>query len=242
VKTQIFHFTQIPSHLCYDIFMGEELTIVEIKNSRDSEEMPLVMEQVFAALGVGKSHGILEQLFGSKEHRWFSFEIGVFQSIIHFYVVTPKSAYSYLESQLSAQYPKIMVTAVADYVPLLMENPHALTQLTLASPSYYPLKNYKDVKDIDLLASVLGCLARFSKEQSAVIQLRVAPAGNGWRQSAAGVLARGIVDPIDPRRSKAHPQARLIETKMNQTGFHAAFRCGISAPTQEVAFDVYPLL
>ncbi|KKR79225.1 MAG: hypothetical protein UU25_C0020G0008 [Microgenomates group bacterium GW2011_GWB1_40_9] len=117
--------------------MGDELTIVEIKNSRDSEEAPLVMEQVFAALGVGRSHGILEQLFGPKEHRWFSFEIGVFQSIIHFYVVTPTSAFSYLESQLSAQYPKIMVTAVADYVPPLMANPHALTQLTLTSPSYY---------------------------------------------------------------------------------------------------------
>ena len=222
--------------------MGDELTIVEIKNSRDSEEAPLVMEQVFAALGVGRSHGILEQLFGPKEHRWFSFEIGVFQSIIHFYVVTPTSAFSYLESQLSAQYPKIMVTAVADYVPPLMANPHALTQLTLTSPSYYPLKNYKDVKDIDLLASVLGCLARFSKEQSAVIQLRVAPAGNGWRQNAAGVLARGIVDPVDPRRSKAHPQARLIETKMNQTGFHAAFRVGISAPTQEEASSLLQTL
>jgi hypothetical protein len=215
--------------------MDMELAIVEIKNSRDSEETPLVMEQVFAAIGVARPKGILEQLFGSKEHRWFSFEIGVVQSIIHFYVVTPRSAYSYLESQLGAQYPKIMVTSVSDYVPTLMTSPHALTQLTLASSSYYPLKTYKDVKDIDLLASVLGCLARFSKEQSAVIQIRVSPAGNTWRQTAAGVLARGLVDPVDPRRSKAHPQARLIEGKMNQTGFHAALRIGVSAPTQEEA-------
>ena len=213
--------------------MDTELAIVEIKNSRDSEETPLVMEQVFAAIGVARSKGILEQLFGSKEHRWFSFEIVVVGSIIHFYVVTPKSAYSYLESQLGAQYPKIMVTSASDYVPRFMTNPHTLTQMTLASPSYYPLKTYKDVKDIDLLASVLGCLARFSKDQSAVIQVRVSPAGNAWRQTAAGVLARGLVDPVDPRRSKAHPQARLIEGKMNQTGFHAAIRIGVSAPTQE---------
>jgi len=215
--------------------MDDDLTIVEIKNSRDSEETPLVMEQVFAAVGVGRPQGILQQLFGSKEHRWFSFEIGVVQSIIHFYVVTPKSAYPYLESQLGAQYPKIMVTSVSDYVPPLMKQPHTLAQLTLASSSYYPLKTYKDVKDIDLLASVLGCLARFSKEQSAVIQIRVSPAGNAWRQAAAGVLARGIVDSVDARRSKAHPQARLIEGKMNQTGFYAAIRIGVSAPTQQEA-------
>jgi len=235
VKTQIFHFTQILLHLCYDIFMDDGLVIVEIKNSRDSEETPLVMEQVFAAIGVTRSKGILEHLFGSKDHRWFSFEISVIQSIIHFYVVTPKSAYSYLESQLSAQYPKIMMMQVADYVPACMSGPHATAQMALTSASYYPLKTYKDVKEIDLLASVLGCLARFTKEQSAVIQIRVSPAGNSWRQVAAGVLAHGIVDPIDSRRSKAHPQARLIEGKMNQTGFHTAFRIGVSAPSQQEA-------
>jgi hypothetical protein len=215
--------------------MDPELAIVEIKNSRDSEETPLVMEQVFSALGVGRPHGILEQLFGPKDHRWFSFEIGVSASSIHFYVVTPKSAYAYIESQLGAQYPKIVVTAVSDYVPAIMNNPHVLTQMTLASASYYPLKTYKDVKEIDLLASVLGCLARFTKEQSAVIQLRVAPAGSSWRQTAAGVLARGLVDPVDPRRSKAHPQARLIEGKMNQTGFSTALRITVAAPTKQEA-------
>lgn len=215
--------------------MDGVLAIVELKNTRDSEETPISMEQVFSALGVSRNRNILEQLFGAKEYRWFSFEIGVFQTSIHFYLVTPEPAYAYAESQLVAQYPKLIATAVSDYVPGFLASPNATTQLVLGSPNYFPLKTYKDVKDIDLLASVLGCLAKLSKEEQAIIQLRVAPAGGGWRQQAAGVLAHGIVDSVDPRRSKAHPQARLIEGKMNQTGFTAAIRLGISSQSKEKA-------
>lgn len=38
--------------------------IFEIQNSRESEETPLAMEQVFASLSGAGSHGLLSRLFG----------------------------------------------------------------------------------------------------------------------------------------------------------------------------------
>jgi len=218
--------------------MDADFVVVEVKNTRDSEETPLVMEQVFAAMGMGTSHGLLARLFGKKSKKtWLSFEIVAVKSAIHFYLVTTKQTLAYIESQLSAQYPKLAITPVVDTVPHVFEAVHATTQLVLAHPFYYPLKTYKDVRDIDLLASTLGCLAKLTSDQSVAIQIRVSPAGSSWQRQAASVVARGIPDPSStiPGKTKNHPQAKLIDTKTNQIGFQTAIRIVASGSSQEQA-------
>lgn len=211
--------------------MESDLAIVEVKNTRDSEETPIVMEQVFSALGVGSQKRWIDRIFshGSKEQKWLSFEIAATNSAIHFVIVAPQESFSFVESQLIAQYPKLTLTPTNDVVPELMMRPHVTAQLTLASPFYFPLKTYKDVRDIDLLASTLGCLAKLTQQEGVVIQMRVSPAGTGWQRTAASVVAAGIPDPSTPGRTKNHPQARLIETKTNQTGFIVSMRIVVSA-------------
>ncbi|MFZ2025555.1 MAG: DUF87 domain-containing protein [Microgenomates group bacterium] len=218
--------------------MDADCVVVEVKNTRDSEETPLVMEQVFAAMGMGVSHGFLSRLFGAKPKKtWLSFEIIANKSAIHFYLVTKKQTLAYIESQLTAQYPKLAIAPAADVLPHVFEITHATTQLVLASPYYYPLKTYKDVRDIDLLASVLGCLAKLTNDQSAAIQIRVSPAGSSWQHHASSVVAHGIPDPSStfPGRTKNHPQAKLIETKTNQVGFQTAIRIVTTGSSKEQA-------
>lgn len=218
--------------------MGEDFVVAEIKNTRDSEETPLVMEQVFAAMGMGKSSGWLSRLFQSKkEESWVSFEIVAIDSAIHFYLITNRTTYAYMESQLTAQYPKLAMIEGKDVLPRLLETTHQSEQLVLVSPFYYPLKTYKDVRDIDLLSSVLGCFAKIGKEQSAAIQIRVVPAGSSWQHHASSVVAHGIPDPSStiPGKTKNHPQAKLIETKTNQVGFQTAIRLVATGTSEEQA-------
>ena len=81
--------------------------LLEVRNSRDSEETPAAMEQVFAALGASADHGgILARIFGRHKPKYFSFEIVSVNSGIHFLIGMPGEAQGYVESQLTAHYPK----------------------------------------------------------------------------------------------------------------------------------------
>ena len=214
--------------------MTTPLVLREIKNSRDSEESPAAMEQVFAVLGMGKhGGGLFSNIFGKAEPgRFFSFEIISLSGLIHFNVVTPEGELSYLESQLTTQYPKVVFSQGIDGLEKIFSLPHLSSQLVFSEAFYLPIKTYADIKDIDLLSGPLGQLARLEEGQSAAVQLWVTPAGNAWKRSAAGVIARGIPDPSSTQgRTKAHPQARVIERKLNQVGFKVGIRIVVSGKT-----------
>lgn len=200
--------------------------LLEVTNSRDSEEAPIAMEQVFAALG-GTSHvGIIEWLMGKRvEHNYFSFEIVAVNSQIHFFVGVKKDKRAYIEGQLTAQYPRVMLTPVEEYVSHFLSLPHAVGNVVFTNSYYYPLKTYKELKDVDILASVLGQIAKLPKTQAISLQLCVSPSGNKWQQKGASVIAAGVPDTSSTTgRTKTHPHSRIIEQKLSQVGFFTAFR------------------
>lgn len=212
--------------------------VLEIQNSRESEETPLAMEQVLAALSAGGGHkGFFQRLFGGHTPTsFFSLEIASVNSGIHFFLVTPTDQRGYLESQLTAQYPRVLIAETKDYMPHFLTLPHAVGQLVYGNSFYLPLKTYKDMKDLDILSGVVGQFAKLSPQEAMALQIRLAPAGSGWQHSISSLIAKGVVDPNSTTgRTKSHPQARLMEVKMNQTGFNAAIRLVAVAGTPERA-------
>ncbi len=216
--------------------MESPFVLLELRNSRDSEEVPAAMEQVFAALGAGAHTGLLSRLFGPRHApRYFSFEIVSVNTRIHLFVGLPQQMQTYVESQLTAQYPKLLISTVGDYAPHFFALPHVTGQLVLTQSYYYPLKTSTDVRDLDILASVFGQMAKLPQGEAVAVQIRVAPAGTHWQHNASSIVARGIPDPNMPDRTKAHPHAKIIETKISQTGFHTAMRIVAVAPDIERA-------
>lgn len=211
-------------------------TLLEVKNSRDSEETPAAMEQIFAALATGGGHGgLLSWLFGgSHKSRFVSFELLSVNTRIHLYVALPSDMQAYVESQLTAHYPKILIEPVGeDYMHAIVAKPHVYGQMVFAKPFYYPLKTYKDVRDLDMLASVYGQLAKLPAEDIVAVQIYVTPASHGWQNAGTSAITRGVPDPNDPTRVKAHPHAALIESKIAQAGFHGAIRLIAGSPLGE---------
>lgn len=201
--------------------------VLEIQNSRESEEPPLAMEQVLAALSTGGGHrSIFQVLFGGGAPASFlSLEIASVNSGIHFFLVTSESQRGYVESQLTAQYPRVLISPVKDYMPHFLSLPHAVGQLVYGNSFYLPLKTYKDVKDLDILSGVVGQLAKLPPQEAMALQIRITPAGSSWQRGIAALIAKGVADPNSTTgRTKAHPHARLMELKMNQAGFYAAIR------------------
>ena len=213
------------------------LHVFEIQNSRESEETPLAMEQVFASLSGAGNHGLFAKLFGGHAPSpVYSFEIVSVNSEIHFFLAVPDANHAYLESQITAQYPKVLIKKVDDYAPHFLSLPHSTAQLVLGNSFYYPLKTYKDVKEIDLLASVVGQLAKLSKQEACSVQIRVTPAGSGWQSYASRIVSAGIPDPNGPAgRTKAHPHARVIEKKISEVGFQTSIRLLAVSSSPEAA-------
>jgi len=126
------------------------VTLLEIQNARESEESPLAMEQVFAALGsVGGHQNIFQRLFGGghAQPSHFSLEIVSVNSRIHFFLAAPDALREYLESQLTAQYPRLLITKTSDYMEHFFTLPHAVGQLVYGNSFYLPLKTYKEIKN-----------------------------------------------------------------------------------------------
>ena len=80
--------------------MDSPLVLLEVKNSRESEETPAAMEQVFAALGASGGHGgFFSSLFGPKHApKYFSFELVSVNSRLHFFIGIPTHLQPYVES------------------------------------------------------------------------------------------------------------------------------------------------
>jgi len=212
------------------------LEFLEVIGNRLSEETPLAMEQVFAAFTNVRREALWRRVFWPGRVQYASFEIVAVNNLIHFFIAVPRHLRGFLESQLTAQYPRIVLTSTEDYLPHLLKFPHAVARLRLGSSFYYPLKTYADVKDVDLLASVLGQLARLSSSEAAAIQFRVTPAGRSWQARAAGVVGRGIQDASGHTRS--HPDSRIIETKINASGLRCGIRLLAVGKSGADAFDV----
>ena len=221
--------------------MDAPIILLEVKNARESEEPVSAMEQVFAALSTGRGQGgLLNMLFGPKHGpKYFSFETVSVNARIHFFVGVPVKEQSYLESQLTAHYPKLLLAPVVDWAPHFLSLPHAVGQLVFTNSFYFPIRTYKDVKDLDLLASILGQMAKLPMGEAMGIQIRVVPAGTNWQRTGAAVVAAGIPDTTSTvGRTKTHPQARLIEGKIAQPGFVTAIRLIAVAPTESRAKEL----
>src|SRR4030042_7142486 len=208
----------------------EEKAILELRTPKTSEETPESMAQVFSALFPGGHIPHWKRLW--IKVRTLSFEISNFNQSIHFYAVVPKSYQSFMESQLTSQYPKILISKVPDYLGYITKSPYlALGNLILAHAYYYPIKTFKEFKEIDPLSSIVGVLSKLGPDEKGLIQIIIEPPHFNWQAMVESMVARGISDPTSnaPQRPRQIPHASLIEEKANQSGFRTYIRLMIGA-------------
>src|SRR3989338_3966047 len=141
---------------------SENKVVLEVRSAKTGEETPEMMAQVFSSLFAGGYVSYLRRLW--VKVRTLSFEIAAFDQAIHFYAVIPESYKTFLESQISSQYPKILISSVNDYIGTITKSQYlALGNLRHASPFYYPIRTYDGFKDLDPLSSIIGVLSKLGK-------------------------------------------------------------------------------
>lgn len=165
--------------MCYHIFMDSALknrVILEIKTSRSGEETTEAMVQFLSSLT-----NLRKRLFLLwKRGLPVTLELGVFNQTIHFYVTCPENLRSFVEGQLTAQYPKSLIVSTKDYAPEVVANKKTLAcgQMKLNAGYIYPLKSYSEFKEVDPMSSLLSVLSKVQANDKVVIQFLLNPVGS----------------------------------------------------------------
>lgn len=208
--------------------MPDELVILELRTPKDSQETPEAAAQFFQSLPQLPS-----KLFQAPTP--LTFEIALINQTIYFLAVLPKSQQTYIESQITASWPKVVITPLKEYLP----TPDKLTHpqvglLTQAASFYYPLKSYQDFHDVDPLATVLGNLAKAQLEDLFLIQFLVAPAPGTWTRAGQSLIDKGIQKkhPDGTFHTESHPHKTIIEKKLSEPGFRVGIKLLTSSPAK----------
>ena len=216
----------------------EKKVVLEVKSAKTGEETPEMMAQVFSSLFAGGHVSYLRRLW--VKVRTLSFEIAGFNQAIHFYSVIPESFRTFMESQIASQYPKILISKVDDYLPQITKSPFlALGNLRLSNYFYYPIRTYDGFKDLDPLSSIIGVLSKFGKDEKGLIQIVIEPPHFNWQSMVARMIQKGMPNPTSraPDRTSPFPLARMIEEKINHTGYRTYIRLMIGADNNQKALN-----
>ena len=194
--------------------------LLEIKTSRTGEETPEAMVQFFSSLTNLKKRILYFYPLGIP----ISFEIGVISQTIHFYISTPASLSAFIQSQLVSQYPKAILIKVKDPLEAEVNQGRVpdLGQMKLTSGFLYPIRTYKDFKDVDPMSSLLAVLSKAKVSDFAWIQVMLIPISRGWQ-------AKGHKASTEKKKDSAgitvtNPYAKVIAEKVEHSGFKSAIR------------------
>lgn len=203
--------------------------ILEVRTSRTGEETPEAMVQFLSSLLNLKKKVHLLFTHGIP----ISLEMAVIDQRIHFYVSIPLQYQAFVESQLAAQYPKVLISKVKDYLPDVFRNSElvSLGQLKLAHNFIYPLRTTVDFKDIDPMSSIISILSKSQIGDTAVIQFLLVPVSSSWQRTGQSFVNTKKTDASGA--AIPNPYAQVVTQKISYNGFKTAIRIAVSSETQD---------
>ncbi|HUD09993.1 MAG TPA: DUF87 domain-containing protein [Patescibacteria group bacterium] len=213
--------------------MDSDKVILEIKTPRNTEETSEAMTQFLSSLVNLKRQIVYFYRRGIP----ISLEIATFEQRTHFFIVIPQKFQTFIEGQLTAQYPKALIAKNKDYLPDILSSPGELYEgrLKLKHGALFPIKTYKDFKDVDPLSSILGILAKLDKDDKAVIQYLLVPIGTGWQTKGQTAILKST----DPdRENPLNQYKKIITDKISQNGFRTGIRILVKSDNPGLFFNI----
>lgn len=150
--------------------------LLSIQVPKENEKSPLAAEQMFAAL-----HGILRS--DPVVQEYLSFEIVAHKESIHFYIFVPLHLRDFLEGQIYAQYPEVVIKEVTDYTAEVdkLNMPISSVELGLTKEDFYPIKTFTDF-EVDPMAGITSVLTKLDEKEEIWFQICIKPVPDSWQQ------------------------------------------------------------
>jgi len=213
----------------FDPVDNEPRVLLEIRTSRSGEETPEAMVQFLSSLvNVKKRVGMFLK-FGYP----ISLEVAVVDQRIRFYLSVPIAYQNFIESQLISQYPKALIMKADDYMPSLISKAGAISlgQMKSGYGSLYPIKIFRDFKDVDTMSSLLAILSKSQFGDSASVQFLLEPISNSWQKKGAAAAGKKTMDASGKPQGNVY--SAVISEKVAINGFKVAIRIATTSATKE---------
>ncbi len=219
---QFWGWTLIAAYLIFMIWKNNqkveyiktsEHNLLHIVVPKDNEKKELSAEQMFASLhGILQSTSELTQEKRIQDH--ISFEIVARDSVIHFYVWTPKQLKDFVTSQIYAQYPTVQISEMAhDYAEQEGLDPNRVysTEITLIKDEIFPIRTFQTF-EVDPLAGLTTVLASITEGEQLWIQFLMEPVDDSWHKKSLQYISE-IVNGKKPGRFENLGAKSLVAIK-----------------------------
>ena len=174
--------------------MSSNYTILELRTGRDATHTPETAVQFFATLPHLKQS--LWRVALNKAET-ISFEILLQNQTIYFLCYAPTRLVDYISTLLQSSYPEIMITPLeGDPLTFFSLDPQGPLPFVAQQSQYLqvgtlhlkhnqnlPLKDYRDFKDVDPIATVLATLSKGTAFDQVAIQFVLHNDGERWKNS-----------------------------------------------------------
>jgi hypothetical protein len=194
-----YGWTLVVAYLMYLIWqnrrrqtwVGEsEPVLLLVEVPRENERKELSAEQMFASLhGMLRPKAELIKEGSLQEH--IGFEIVSMGSKIQFFVWTPRHLKDFVEGQIYAQYPDVVIQeGVDDYARRELTHPVTLgTELVLTKDDVYPIKTFETF-EVDPLAGITAILAKLEGNEEMWVQILARPVDDSWHKKGLNAVNR----------------------------------------------------
>jgi hypothetical protein len=198
------------------------LTFLQLKVPNLNEIEIKAAEQLFSSL-TGFRRGFFDRMF--KGDYRISFEIVSKITGIYFYVVVPDEIVSLVEKQINGAYAEAEIDVVKPSEIWDRGDYTTVEELRLSGPSYYPIKNYEDLK-IDALSTITSSMSKLREDEVLALQLVLKPAIDTWRHAGNAFVQKVKNAGNNPEKKVNVDTSFLegVEKKVAKQGFDVAIR------------------
>lgn len=193
------------------------LKVLSLRVPRESENTPEQTAQLLASLAKAtKSPDFLGKLTKESEI-YISLEVTLVSGQIIFTIVYPEYLNSFIQSQMLATYPDVVMSEIKDYLPDWLSSPVFASVIRQAYASYFPLRDYADYKEVDPMLPILGVLSKANPDDRILVQFVLAPAPKSVVTNAHRYLhpKSKIDDQGKTVRPEAPESKKIIEDKLS---------------------------
>src|SRR3989338_917991 len=216
------------------------LTVLSLRVPRESENTRKKRGKFLASLPKAAPRpGFFPNLFGHQPV-YLSLEVTLVDGQIVFTIVFPPHLSTFVQSQMLATYPDVVMAPIPDYLSSWPDHPAVkLSLIRQAFASYFPLRDYADYKEVDPMLPLLGVLSKAGTDDKILIQFVLSPPARNIQKNAYSYLhPKSSLGPDGKPQKVPPPEGKkLIEDKLSQPFVGVSIRFATTKP--ELLYDLH---
>lgn len=193
------------------------LKVLSLRVPRESENTPEQTAQLLASLAKATRKVNLLGKFTGQDNINLSLEVTLINGQITFTIVYPDHLDTFIQSQMLATYPDVVMFPIKDYLPDWLNQKLYPSVIRQNYANYFPLRDYADYKEVDPMLPTLGVLSKAGVDDRILVQYVLAPSPKSVITNARRHLhpkpkfdEMGKSIKVDPPESK-----KIIEDKLS---------------------------